>query len=76
MRDMVKIRYKIFRDEKIKEELLRRLSYLDNLTDFTFSILQLAKSLPEHLQFAITQVIMEKLYKNGVPEKAIVGNAL
>lgn len=76
MRDMVEIRYKFFKDEKIKKELLRRLTYLDNLTDFTFSILQLEKSLPEHLQIAITQVIIKELHKKGVSEKAIIGNAM
>lgn len=78
MKEIVEFRYKTFNLKQAKDKLIDRLSYLDNLTDFTFSILQLegaikTKEMPMNLQMEITAVIMEELKKKGVPEKAIVG---
>ena len=78
MKEIVEFRYKTFNLKQAKDKLMDRLSYLDNLTDFTFSILQpegaiKTKEMPMNLQMEITAVIMEELKKKGVPEKAIVG---
>ena len=78
MREIVEFRYKIFNPNKAKNKLKERLSYLDNLTDFTFSILQLegaikTKEMPIHLQMEITNVIMEELRKRGMSDKLIIG---
>jgi hypothetical protein len=78
MREMIEFRYKILDVNNAKQELIERMSYLDNLTDFTFSILQLegaiiTKEMPMGLQLEVTTVIMEELRKKGVPEIAIVG---
>lgn len=69
MREMVEFRYKTFNPNQAKDGLLERLSYLDNLTDFTFSILQLegaikTKEMPIGMQMEVTSVIMEELKKN------------
>lgn len=63
---------------RAKDNLLERLSYLDNLTDFTFSILQLegaikTKEMPMSMQMDVVAVIVEELKKKGVPESAILG---
>ena len=78
MRAIVEFRYKIFNPNKAKDNLKERLLYLDNLTDLTFSILQLegaikTKEMPMHLQMEVTTVIMEELRKKGISEKSIVG---
>lgn len=76
MKKIVEFRYKTFNPNQAKNKLEERLSYLDNLTDFTFSILQLegaikTKEMIMYLQMEITTVIMEELKKKGVPDKAI-----
>lgn len=78
MREIVEFRYKTFNPNQAKNGLLGRLSYLDNLTDFTFSILQLegaikTKEMPMGMQMEVISIIMEELKKKGVSEKAIVG---
>ena len=78
MNEMIKIRYSVFNPNGAKESMLERMSYLDNLTDFTFSILQLegaikTKVMDMGMQMGVTAIIMEELKKKGVPEKAIVG---
>ena len=78
MREIVEFRYKIFNLNHAKEALEDRLSYLDNLTDFTFSILQLegaikTTEMPLHLQMTVGTVIMGELRKKGVPGSAITG---
>ena len=81
MKEIIEFRYKTFNLKQAKDKLMDRLSYLDNLTDFTFSILQLeeaikTKEIPMNLQMEVTAVIMEELKKKGVPEKAIVGEKI
>lgn len=78
MKEMVEFRYKIIKDDQIKNKLIERLAYLDNLTDFTFSILQLegvlkTTEMPMHLQMQATAVIIGELKKKGVPEDTIIG---
>lgn len=78
IREIIEFRYMTFNPNQAKGNLLERLSYLDNLTDFTFSILQLegaikTKEMPMSMQMEVTSVIMEELKKKGVPKKAIVG---
>lgn len=78
MREIIEFRYKIFNLNQAKGKLLERLSYLDNLTDFTFSILQLenaikTKEMPMDMQMEVTTIIMEELKNKGVPDEAIVG---
>lgn len=78
MKEMVEFRYKLMKWNEVKKKLLERLSYLDNLTDLTFSILQLegaikTKEMPMYLQTQVMAVIMQELEKKGVPKKAIVG---
>jgi len=78
MREIVEFRYKIFNLNQAKDKLLERLSYLDNLTDFTFSILQLenaikTKEMSMDMQMEVTTVIMEELKNKGVPDEAIIG---
>lgn len=78
MREMVEFRYKIIKDDVAKAQLLDRLSHLDNLTELTFSILQLegaikTNEMPMHMQMQATSVIMRELSRKGVPQKAIVG---
>jgi len=81
MKKIVEFRYKIFNPNEAKNKLAERLSYLDNLTDLTFSILQLegaikTKEMPMHLQMQVTTVIMEELKKKGIPESAILGKKI
>ncbi len=79
MRQMVELRYKIIKDDEIKAKLLQRLPYLDNLTDFTFSILQLEgvlKTVEMHLQMQAIAIIIQELKKRGVPEKTIIGEKM
>ena len=81
MREIVEFRYNTFNPNKAKSGLLERLSYLDNLTDFTFSILQLegainTKEMPLHMQMEITSIIMGELKKKGVLEKVIVSEKI
>ena len=81
MKEMVDFRYKWIKDDQVKSKLLERLLYIDNLTDFTFSILQLEGALntsemPMHLQMQATAVIMEELEKKGVPKKVIMGEKI
>ncbi len=78
MREIAEFRYKTFNPKQAKEKLMERLSYLDNLTDFTFSILQLeeaikTREIPMNLQMEVTIIITEELKKKGVPEKVIFG---
>jgi len=78
MREITEYRYKTFNPNQAKSGLLNRLSYLDNLTDFTFSILQLEGAIktgemPMGMQMEITSVIMEELKKKGIPSEVIMG---
>jgi len=78
MRELVEFRYKIVNLNHAKDKLLERLSYLDNLTDFTFSILQLenaikTKEMPMDMQMEVIAGIMEELKNKGVPDEAIIG---
>lgn len=80
MKEMTNIRYAVFKDDSTKNKLLERLSYLDNLTDFTFSILQLegamkTSEMPMHLQMQAGATIMQELEKRGVPRALIVGKS-
>lgn len=77
-RKIVNFRYQIINLKQAKDKLLERLNYIDNLTDFTFSILQLegaikTSEMPLYLQMEITTVIMEELKKKNIPEKTILG---
>ncbi len=77
MREMISIRYSVFNPNGAKEPMLERTSYLDNLTDFTFSILQLegaikTKVMNMSMQMSVMTIIMEELKKKGVPPIAIV----
>jgi hypothetical protein len=78
IREIVEFRYKILNPNQARDKLKERLSYLDNLTDLTFSILQLegaikTEEMTMNLQMEVTTIIMEELKKKGVPEKAIIG---
>ncbi|MEK7510965.1 MAG: hypothetical protein AAB582_01910 [Patescibacteria group bacterium] len=80
MKEMINIRYAVFKDNSTKNKLLERLSYLDNLTDFTFSILQLEGAMktgemPTHLQMQAGATIMQELEKKGIPHTLIVGKS-
>lgn len=77
MEEMLRIRYAVFNPNGAKETMHERMSYLDNLTDFTFSILQTegaikTKEMDMGMQMSVTSVIMEELKKKGVPSRAIV----
>lgn len=81
MREIIEFRYKTFNPNQAKSNLLERLSYLDNLTDFTFSILQLegaikTKEMPMDMQMEVTSVIMKELKNKGVSDEAIIGKKL
>lgn len=81
MNKIVDFRYKTFNANDAKKPLVERLSNLDNLTDFTFSILQLegainTKEMPMELQMEAIQVIREELEKKSVPQSASVGNPI
>ena len=76
MFEMLKIRYNLFNPNGAKDMMLERMSYLDNLTDFTFSILQTegaikTKVMDVAMQMQVTAIIMEELKKKGVPSKVI-----
>ncbi|PIR38211.1 MAG: hypothetical protein COV34_01180 [Candidatus Zambryskibacteria bacterium CG10_big_fil_rev_8_21_14_0_10_42_12] len=77
MNEMLKIRYATFNPNGAKEVMNERISYLDNLTDFTFSILQTegaikTKEMGMSMQMSVISIIMEELKKKGVPSKAII----
>ena len=77
MSEMLAIRYSVFNPNGAKELMRERMSYLDNLSDFTFSILQTegaikTKEMDISTTMLVGIVIREELKKKGVPEKAIV----
>lgn len=77
LKKIIEFRYK-FGPQKDKQQMLERMSYLDNLTDVTFSMLQIegaikTKGMPLYLQMAITSTIMKELEKKNVPSTMIVG---
>lgn len=77
--EITNIRYSVVNLNEAKDKLLDRLDYINNLTDFTFSILQLegaikTKEMTMHMQMEITTVIMEELQKLKIPEKLIIGS--
>ncbi len=77
MNEIIAMRYKVFNPNGAKEAMIARMSYLDNLTDFTFSILQLegaikTKAMDMTMQMEVTRTIMQELRKKGVPPKAIM----
>ena len=76
MFEMLKIRYRVFNPNGAKNVMIERMSYLDNLTDFTFSILQTegaikTKAMDMNMQMQVGIVIMEELKKKGIPSEAI-----
>lgn len=80
-KELVDFRYKIFNLNQAKDKLTGRLSYLNNLTDLTFSILQLegaikTQGMSMYLQMEIISVIMEELEKKGISSKLIRGESV
>ena len=74
--ELVTFRYKVFKMQGVEEKLRQRLSYITNLSDLTFSILQLegalkTKNMPMDMQMEALSVIMEELKKAGVPNEII-----
>ena len=77
-RKIVDFRYQTFNLNQAKDKMLERIKYIDNLTDFTFSILQLegaikTKDMPMDTQMEVTKVIMEELKKKSIPDNVILG---
>ena len=77
MLEMLQIRYSVFNPNGAKEAMAERMSYLDNLSDFTFSILQTEGAIKTSKMDLATSmqigvVIREELKRKGVPDKAIV----
>jgi len=77
MSEILIVRYKVYNPNGAREVMKERMSYLDNLSDFTFSILQTegaikTKEMDTNTTLLIGIVIREELKNKGVPEKAIV----
>lgn len=74
---IIKLRFKLLKNDQEENELLKRVQYLENLTDLTFSILQIEGTItpktPLHKQIEITAIIMDELRKKGLKED-IIGN--
>lgn len=73
---MIEFRYQVLRFQENKDELLKRTTYLINLADLTFSILQIEGAIktahmPMDLQKEVLAVIMEELKKTGVSNEII-----
>lgn len=76
-KSIVQSRFRILKNKTEEHEMIKRCEYLTNLTDLTFSILQVEgvvrPETPLHRQFEITGVIMQELRKKGIPKELING---